>query len=170
MRKLCAIPRRYSMMCRPVTRGGRRRGEDPLKNFSPPVEKCVGYSVKLLDIVQKNRAPLRQMFTPPGVPSWLRAWWCLCCCNRLRLRGGAGQLVYIPVFSLVQVHHERILICDISPLLDTAKAICELPDWVMGNVKFSFQAFSIVSRARMELLRQFRCIQGSTLRFFSRLL
>ena len=34
--------------------------------------------------------------------------WCLCCCNRLRLWEGAGQLVYIPVFSLVQVHHERI--------------------------------------------------------------
>jgi len=32
----------------------------------------------------------------------------LCCCNRLRLWGCAGQLVYIPVFSLVQVHHERI--------------------------------------------------------------
>jgi len=34
--------------------------------------------------------------------------WCLCCCNRLRLWGDAGQLIYIPVFSLVQVHHKHI--------------------------------------------------------------
>jgi len=29
-----------------------RRGETPLENFSPPLEKCVGHRLKLLDIVQ----------------------------------------------------------------------------------------------------------------------
>jgi len=57
---------------RPVTRGC-KEGEGPLEIFSPPLEKCVGYSLKLLDIVQKIWAPLRQLFAPPGVPSWLRA-------------------------------------------------------------------------------------------------
>jgi len=36
-------------MHRPVTRGAM----PPLENFSPPLEKRVGYSSKLLDIVQK---------------------------------------------------------------------------------------------------------------------
>jgi len=27
-----------------------------------------------MDIVQKIWAPLRKLFAPPGVPSWLRAW------------------------------------------------------------------------------------------------
>ena len=45
----------------------------PLENFSPPLEKCVGYSLKISDIVQKIWAPLRKLFAPPGVPSWLRA-------------------------------------------------------------------------------------------------
>jgi len=49
-------------------------GEAPLENFSPPVEKCVGYNLKILDIVQKIWAPLRKFLAPPGVPSWLRAW------------------------------------------------------------------------------------------------
>ena len=66
--------------------------------------------------------------------------WCLCCCNRLRLWRGAGQLVYIPVFSLVQVHHEHIAHMWHFSLLDAAKTIHELPDWGMDNVKFSFQA------------------------------
>jgi len=52
---------------------GRRGGEDPLENFSPPLEKFVGYIFKLLDIVQKIWAPLRKLFAPTGVPSWLRA-------------------------------------------------------------------------------------------------
>ena len=38
---------------RPVTKGG----EAPLENFSLSLEKFVGYSLKLLDIVQKNWAP-----------------------------------------------------------------------------------------------------------------
>jgi len=38
----------------------------PLENFSPPLEKCVEHSFKILDIVQKIWASL-------GVPSWLRA-------------------------------------------------------------------------------------------------
>jgi len=38
-----------------------------------PLEKCVGHGLKLLDIVQKIWAPLRRLFAPPGVPSWLRS-------------------------------------------------------------------------------------------------
>jgi len=66
-------------MIRPVTRG-RRGAKPPLENFSPssrayegPLEKCVGYSLKLLDTVQKIWTPLSKLFAPPGVPSWLRA-------------------------------------------------------------------------------------------------
>jgi len=49
-------------------------GEPPLGNFSPPLEKCVGHNLKILDIFQKVWAPLGKLFAPPGVPSWLRAW------------------------------------------------------------------------------------------------
>jgi len=48
-------------------------GEASLKKFFAPLEKCVGYSLNILDIVQKIWAPLRNFFSPPGVPSWLRA-------------------------------------------------------------------------------------------------
>ena len=65
--------------------------------------------------------------------------WYLCCCNRLRLWGGAGQLVYIPIFSLVHVHHERIAHMWHLSSFGQGKAIYELPDWGM-DVKFSFQA------------------------------
>jgi len=45
----------------------------PVKFFSPPLKKCAGRSLKLLDVVHKMWAPLRKLFAPPGVPSWLRA-------------------------------------------------------------------------------------------------
>jgi len=51
----------------------------PLEKFSPRLEKYVGHSLKLLDAVQKFLAPLRKIFAPPGVPSWLRA------CTELQL-------------------------------------------------------------------------------------
>jgi len=38
------------------------------------LEKCIGYRLKSLDIVQKIWAPLRKLFALPGDPSWLRAW------------------------------------------------------------------------------------------------
>ena len=65
--------------------GRRRRGESPLDNFSPPMKKCVGRSLKLLDTVQKFWTPLRKLFAPPGVPSWLRA------CSEVLKLGTEGQ-------------------------------------------------------------------------------
>jgi len=39
------------------------RGRSPLlEKFSPLLEKCVGYSLKVFDIVQKFGAPLRKLF------------------------------------------------------------------------------------------------------------
>jgi len=62
---------------RPVTRES-VGGEVPLeKFFAPAQEKFVRYILKLLDIFQKILAPLRKLFAPPGVPSWLRAWLCM---------------------------------------------------------------------------------------------
>ena len=48
--------------------------EAPPRKCFAPLEKCVGHSFKILDIVQKIWAPLRKLFAPPGVTSWLRAW------------------------------------------------------------------------------------------------
>jgi len=59
---------------RPVTRSTARGGEDPCKIFRPLLEKCVGHSLKLLEVIKKNWTPLRNLLGPPGVPSWLRAW------------------------------------------------------------------------------------------------
>jgi len=64
-----------SCLPRPVTSGA-QVGLRPLdKLFRPPLEICVGHSLKLLDIVQKFCAPLRKLFAPPGVLSWL--WACV---------------------------------------------------------------------------------------------
>ena len=49
-------------------------GEAPLENFSPPLEKCFGRSLKILDIVKKMWAPVGKLFAPPGIQSWSRAW------------------------------------------------------------------------------------------------
>ena len=58
-------------MCstRPATRGDKAS----LEKFLPLLEKCIGHSLTLLDIVQKIWAPLGKLFVPSGVPSWLRA-------------------------------------------------------------------------------------------------
>jgi len=53
---------------RPVTRGGAGEAKYPLEKFSTPLDKCVGYSLKIVYIVQKIWAPLRKLFAPPGVP------------------------------------------------------------------------------------------------------
>ena len=58
---------------RSVTRGGAGGRESPLENFSPPLEKCVGHILKILQINSKNLGPFGKVFAPPGVPSWLRA-------------------------------------------------------------------------------------------------
>jgi len=50
------------------------RAKPPLQNVLPSLEKCVGHSLKLLDIVFKIWTSLRKLFAPPGVPSWLRTW------------------------------------------------------------------------------------------------
>ena len=41
---------------------GAQGATPPLENFSLPLEKCVGHSLKLLDIVQKIWAPLGKLF------------------------------------------------------------------------------------------------------------
>jgi len=51
-----------------VTRGGRRGAKPLLEKFSPPLEKCVGHSLKLLETAKKIRAPLRKLFAPPWCP------------------------------------------------------------------------------------------------------
>jgi len=61
---------RRGLITRPVTRGAQGGRSPPLAKFSPPLEKCVGNSLKLLDTVQKIWGPLRKLFAPPGVPSW----------------------------------------------------------------------------------------------------
>ena len=40
---------------------------NPPLNFSPPLEKCVGRSLKIFDIVPKIWVPLGKIFAPPGV-------------------------------------------------------------------------------------------------------
>jgi len=57
---------------RAVTRG-RRGDESPPRKFFTPLEKCVAHNLKLLDTIKKIWAPLRKLFAPPGVISWLRA-------------------------------------------------------------------------------------------------
>jgi len=43
--------------------GPNPRGAKPtLENFRPPPEKCVGHSLKILDIVQNIWAPLGKLF------------------------------------------------------------------------------------------------------------
>jgi len=45
-------------------------GETLLNVFSPSLEKCVGHSLKIWP-------PLRKLFAPPGVISWLPAYFAL---------------------------------------------------------------------------------------------
>jgi len=42
-----------------------KQGEAPLENISPPMEKCIGHNVKLLDTFQKICAPQKTLR-----PSW----------------------------------------------------------------------------------------------------
>jgi len=49
----CWCHQQLLVSTRPVTRWGANGVKPPLKNDSPLLEKCVGHSLKLLDIVQK---------------------------------------------------------------------------------------------------------------------
>jgi len=60
-------------------------------------KKCVGHSLKLVDIVQKIWAPLRKLFAATGVPSWLCA-----CLSVLSLDMGVSKCA-IPGYGRVQV-------------------------------------------------------------------
>ena len=68
------MPPQKAIVFRPVTRGCAGGAKPPLETFLAPLEKCVGHSLKIFDIVQKFWAPLGNLFAPPGVPSWLRVW------------------------------------------------------------------------------------------------
>jgi len=67
-----------ALWLRPAQARNQGGGEAPPRKFFAPPDKFVGYILKLLDIVQKLWAPLRKHFAPPGAPSWLRAWSCVC--------------------------------------------------------------------------------------------
>jgi len=45
----------------------------PLKIFGPPGKMC-STKFKTIGHILKNWAPLRKLFDPPSVPSWLQAW------------------------------------------------------------------------------------------------
>ena len=53
--------------------GGRRGAMSPLEKILTPLERCVGRSLKILDIVQKIWASLGKFFASHGVLSCLRA-------------------------------------------------------------------------------------------------
>jgi len=46
----------------------------PLRNIFAPLGKMYWTSFKIIGHISKNLAPLRKLFAPPGVPSWLRIW------------------------------------------------------------------------------------------------
>ena len=50
-----------------------QRGRSSPRKCFAPLEKCTGYNLRILSVVQKIWAPLGKFFAPPGVPSWLRA-------------------------------------------------------------------------------------------------
>ena len=63
---LCLSPNTCSVATNQArNQGGAGEAKSPLQTFSPPLEKCVGYSLKILYIVQKIWAPLRKL-----CPSW----------------------------------------------------------------------------------------------------
>jgi len=64
----CDLKQPILAVDRHVTKG------TPRKFFIPPLEKCFGYSLKLLDTFQKISTPLRKLFSLTGVSRWLRVW------------------------------------------------------------------------------------------------
>jgi len=53
---------------RPVARGGAGRGRSPPKKFFVPLEKCVGYSLKILDTAKKKLGPSQKTLRPSWCP------------------------------------------------------------------------------------------------------
>jgi len=62
-----------AILTRALKQARNQGGEAPPRKFFSPLEKCVGHRLKRLDMVQKILAPLAKLFTPPGVPRWIRA-------------------------------------------------------------------------------------------------
>jgi len=51
-------------------------GENPPRNIFAPSGKMCWTSFKTIGHSSENVGPLRKLFTPPAVPSWLGAWVC----------------------------------------------------------------------------------------------
>ena len=79
-------------------------GRSNPRKFFAPLEKCVGHSLKILDIVQKIWPHLGKLFAPPGVQSWLRACFVLwTSCLRAKM-----QYYYTWQFARMNKHDEVI--------------------------------------------------------------
>jgi len=74
MRIKYARKRLFFVMYRSPHTRNQEGAKPPLEKFLSPQEKWVGRILRLLDIVLKKYPPLRKLFFPPGVPSWIRAW------------------------------------------------------------------------------------------------
>ena len=114
------------------------RAKSPVEKFSPPLEKCVGCNLKILDIVQKNWAPFRKLFAPLGVPSWSRAW-----CSVGYLSAISSSLVYrrayrnyilaievknsarvmLPSFNTIAVFLNDVMVSE-NDVLEAGKLVC----------------------------------------------
>ena len=62
----------------PLVQCPESRGAKPLRKIFAPLAKCAGQNLELLDTVQKIWSTLRKLFSPPGIPSRLRAYHLLC--------------------------------------------------------------------------------------------
>jgi len=87
------------MRSRPVT-----RGFAPLEKFSPPLEICVGYSLKLLDIVQKiwaTQKTVRPSWCPKLVTGLMRSANFLLVCSSLKCSVFCGYITIVIIGVLI---------------------------------------------------------------------